>query len=62
MEEKIYKTMSGCGALNIAAGVVTAVTGIACGTLLIISGAKLLAAKNKILLLVSQGLSDRSPC
>ena len=49
MDEKIYKTMSGCGALNIAAGVVTIVTGVACGTLLIIGGAKLLAAKRKIL-------------
>ncbi len=45
MEEKIYKTMSGSGALNI----VTLVAGITGGVLLIISGAKLLSSKSKIL-------------
>ena len=49
MEEKTYKIMGGCGALNIAVGVVAIVTGIVSGTLLIIGGAKLLAAKSKIL-------------
>ena len=49
MEEKIYKTMSGSGALNIVAGVITLVGGITGGVLLIISGAKLLAGKSKIL-------------
>jgi hypothetical protein len=49
MEEKIYKTMSGSGALNITLGVITIVTGIACGVLLIVSGAKLLAGKSKIM-------------
>ena len=39
MEEKIYKTMSGSGALNIVVGVVTLVAGITGGVLLIISGA-----------------------
>ena len=50
MEEKIYKTMSGSGALGIAVGVVVLVVGVASGVLLVISGAKLLAAKSKILL------------
>ncbi len=49
MEEKIYKTMGGSGALNIAVGVVVLVVGVASGTLLLISGAKLLAGKSKIL-------------
>ena len=41
--------MSGSGALNITLGVITIVTGIACGVLLIVSGAKLLAGKSKIM-------------
>lgn len=49
MEEKIYKTMNGSGAMSITVGVVTLVTGIVCGTLMIIGGAKLLAKKTKIL-------------
>lgn len=49
MEEKTYKTMGGSGALNITLGVVALVTGVAAGVLLIISGAKLLAGRNKIL-------------
>lgn len=49
MEEKIYKTMSGSGALNIVVGVATLVAGITGGVLLIISGAKLLSSKSKIL-------------
>ena len=49
MEERVYKIMSGAGAMNIAVGVVTLVSGIVCGTLLLIGGAKLLAGKSKIL-------------
>ncbi len=49
MEEKTYKTMGGSGALNITIGVVTLVVGVAAGVLLIISGAKLLAGRNKII-------------
>lgn len=49
MEEKTYKTMGGSGALNITIGVITLVVGVAAGVLLIISGAKLLAGRNKIL-------------
>ena len=41
--------MGGCGAVNIAVGVTVLVTGIASGVLLIISGAKLLAGRSKIL-------------
>ena len=49
MEEKTYKTMNGAGALNIVLGVIALVAGIAGGILLIISGAKLLTGKTKIL-------------
>lgn len=49
MSEKIYKVMGGSGALNITIGVITIVAGIAGGILLIISGAKLLNGRSKIL-------------
>ena len=49
MEERTYKTMGGSGALNIAVGVVVLVVGVASGVLLMISGAKLLAGRSKIL-------------
>lgn len=49
MEEKAYKTMSRTGALNITLGVIALVVGIAGGVLLTVSGARLLAAKSKLL-------------
>ena len=49
MEEKTYKIMSGSGATSIAVVVVTLVTGLVCGILMIVSGAKLLLGKSKIL-------------
>ena len=49
MEEKTYKTMRKSGALNIVAGILSIVTGITGGVLLIISGGKLLAGKTKIM-------------
>lgn len=49
MEEKIYKTMNGAGAMNIVLGVIALAVGVATGVLLIISGAKLLSGKSKIL-------------
>lgn len=49
MEEKTYKVMKGSGVLNIVVGIVVLVTGITGGVLLIISGAKLLAGKSRIL-------------
>ena len=50
MSEKIYKAMKNTGALNIAVGIVTLVTGISSGILLIVSGANLLKKKKGILL------------
>lgn len=49
MEERTYRTMSGAGALNIVLGIIVVAVGVASGVLLIISGAKLLAGKSKIL-------------
>lgn len=49
MDEKIYKLMSGTGGWNIALGIVSLLVGVATGVLLIVSGAKLLAGKSKIL-------------
>ena len=49
MEEKVYKMMGGCGALNSAVGITVLVTGIVSGVLLLIGGAKLLARRSKIL-------------
>ena len=49
MEEKTYKLMGRSGALNITFGVVSIITGVAAGVLLIVSGAKLLSGRKKIL-------------
>lgn len=49
MEEKVYKTMKGAGAVNIALGVVSIVVGIVSGVLLIVSGVKLIRRKSNIL-------------
>jgi len=49
MEQKVYKVMKGAGAVNIAVGVIQLVVGLGTGILLIISGAKLIAGKSKIL-------------
>lgn len=48
MNEKIYKTMSRCGAGSVALGIVTLVTGLAAGVLMIVSGARLLKRKSEI--------------
>jgi len=49
MDEKVYKVMGGSGAWHIALGIVTITVGITSGILLIISGAKLLANRTKII-------------
>lgn len=49
MEEKAYKSMGRSGALNLTIGICTLVAGVASGILLIISGARLLANRSKIL-------------
>ncbi|MBR6325512.1 MAG: hypothetical protein IKR61_01795 [Lachnospiraceae bacterium] len=49
MDEHVYKVMRGTGGWNIALGIVSIVLGIGAGILLIISGAKLLGEKGKII-------------
>lgn len=49
MEEKTYKVMKHGGALNITVGIITLVVGVTAGVLLIVGGARLLAAKSKII-------------
>ena len=49
MNEKIYKTMSRTGACSIAVGIITLVTGVAAGVLMIVSG-RLLKRKSDILI------------
>lgn len=48
MNEKIYKTMSRCGAGSIALGIIVLVTGITTGILMLVSGARLLKRKTEI--------------
>ena len=50
MNEKVYKTMTGAGAGNIAVGIVGLVTGIVSGILMIVNGARLLKRKSEILI------------
>ena len=49
MEEKVYKTMNGAGALNIVLGVIAIVVGVTSGILLIIGGSKLISRKSGIM-------------
>lgn len=49
MNEKTYKAMTAAGAGNIAIGIVMLVTGITCGVLAIINGAKMLKRKSDII-------------
>lgn len=50
MNEKVYKTMTGAGAGNIAVGIVVLVMGIVSGILMIVNGARLLKRKSEILI------------
>lgn len=47
--ERLYKTMNRSGAFCLAIGIVTAVVGVVCGTLAIITGAGLLKKKSEIM-------------
>ncbi len=50
MNEKLYKTVSGAGAGNLALGIITLVTGIVTGILMIVNGARLLKGKSDIMI------------
>ena len=49
MNEKTYKAMKGAGAGNLVLGVIILVTGIVCGILTIVNGAKLIRHKSDII-------------
>ena len=49
MNEKLYKRVKGSGAAAVTTGIVTVVAGVVCGILMIVSGARLLAAKPETL-------------
>ena len=49
MDEHVYKVMRGAGGWNIGLGIVAIVLGVAGGVLMIISGAKLLGEKSKLM-------------
>lgn len=49
MDEKLYKRVKSAGASNIVFGIISLVTGITTGVMLIVSGAKLLAHKSETL-------------
>lgn len=48
--EKTYKTMSSAGAAALALGIITLVTGVVTGILMIVNGARLLKRKSDILI------------
>ena len=50
MSEKIYNAMKNAGSLSVVLGIVTLVTGIASGVLLIVSGANLLKKKKHVMI------------
>ncbi len=49
MNEKLFKRVKGSGAAAITTGIITVVAGVVCGILMIVTGAKLLAAKSDTL-------------
>lgn len=49
MSEKIYKSMAITGAGNIVIGIIIIATGIACGVISIINGARLLKNKSDLI-------------
>ncbi|MFQ9984688.1 MAG: hypothetical protein ACLU61_03185 [Lachnospiraceae bacterium] len=50
MDERVYKTVSQSGAANLTIGVLVLAGGIAAGVMLIVSGAKLLCSRKKMLI------------
>jgi len=47
--EKIFKTMGSSGAASLAIGIITVVSGITLGTVLIVNGAMLLSGRKNVL-------------
>lgn len=48
MKDRVYSTLTGVGALNITVGIISLVTGLVTGILLIANGGKLLSRRDKI--------------
>ena len=48
MKDRVYSTLTGAGALDITVGIITLVTGIVTGILLIANGGKLLRSRDRI--------------
>ncbi len=48
MKDRVYSTLSGAGALEITLGIITLITGLTTGIILIANGGKLLSRRNKI--------------
>ena len=48
VNERIFKTMTGSGALSLTVGIIVLVTGIVTGVLMIVSGSRLLREKTGI--------------
>ena len=49
MNEKVYKTMTTTGACSIVVGIIIIVSGVVCGILSIVNGARLLKKKSEII-------------
>ena len=50
MSEKLHKIASGVGAGSIALGIITLVTGVTTGALMIVNGARLLKGKSDMMI------------
>lgn len=50
MKEKVFKTLTSSGIMNLVMGILILITGITAGVLLLISGAKLLNSKKDVMI------------
>ena len=50
MDEKTFKTITGTGVINLVTGILAIVGGVAVGVLLLISGARLLKSRSKVMI------------
>ena len=50
MNEKVFKTLANTGIANLVMGIVMIVTGVTSGVLLLVTGAKLIKSKDKLMI------------
>lgn len=50
MDEKTFKTITGAGVINLVTGVLAIAGGVAAGVLLLVSGARLLKSRSKVMI------------